>query len=46
MEFGEDETEILMGLRNQSVKIYDVKFRSVLQLSFSFIACLQSLRRL
>jgi hypothetical protein len=39
MEFGEDETEILMGLRNQSVKIYDVKFRSVFQLSF--IACLQ-----
>jgi hypothetical protein len=44
MEFGEDETEILMGLRNQSVKIYDVKFRSVVQLSF--IAGLHSLHRL
>ena len=27
MEFGEDDNEILMGLRNQTVKIYDVKFR-------------------
>jgi len=27
MAFGEDETEILMGLRNQSVKIFDVRFR-------------------
>jgi hypothetical protein len=34
MEFGEDETEILMGLRNQSVKIYDVKFRSVCSVVF------------
>ena len=31
MTFGESENEILLGLRNQTVKVYDVQFRSFSQ---------------
>ena len=31
MSFGESENEILLGLRNQTVKVYDVQFRSFSQ---------------
>ena len=31
MGFGETENEILLGLRNQTVKVYDVQFRSFSQ---------------
>ena len=31
MNFGDDEHEILMGLRNQTVKVYDTKFQSFSQ---------------
>ena len=31
MSFGESENEILLGLRNQTVKVFDVQFRSFSQ---------------
>jgi len=31
MNFGETQNEVLMGLRNQTVKVYDVQFRSFSQ---------------
>ena len=31
LSFGESENEILLGLRNQTVKVYDVQFRSFSQ---------------
>ena len=31
LSFGETENEILLGLRNQTVKVYDVQFRSFSQ---------------
>ena len=31
LSFGESQNEILLGLRNQTVKVYDVQFRSFSQ---------------
>ena len=31
LSFGESENEILLGLRNQTVKVYDVQYRSFSQ---------------
>ena len=31
LSFGETENEILLGLRNQTVKVYDVQYRSFSQ---------------